>query len=57
VFYATLPIFTRAWERDEFIGSIGDFTAPVWPIKLAVLIGSAMLILQLLAGLIRRWEK
>ena len=57
VFYATLPIFIRAWERDEFIGSIGDFTAPVWPIKLAVLIGSAMLVLQLLTGLIRRWEK
>ncbi|MDA9207830.1 TRAP transporter small permease [Octadecabacter sp.] len=57
VFYATLPIFLKAWERNEFIGSIGDFTAPVWPIKLAVLIGSAMLILQLLAGLIRRWEK
>ena len=57
VFYATLPIFIRAWERDEFIGSIGDFTAPVWPIKLAVLIGSAMLILQLLAGLTRHWEK
>ena len=57
VFYATLPIFIRAWERDEFIGSIGDFTAPVWPIKLAVLIGSAMLTLQSLMGLIRRWEK
>jgi TRAP-type mannitol/chloroaromatic compound transport system permease small subunit len=57
VFYATLPIFIKAWERSEFIGAIGDFTAPVWPIKLAVLVGSAMLILQSLAGLIRRWEK
>ncbi len=56
VFYATLPIFLRAWERDEFIGNIGDFTAPVWPIKIAVLIGSAILFLQVCAILIRRWK-
>lgn len=54
IFYATYPIFTRAWERSEFIGAAGDFTAPVWPVKLMILIGAALLALQFLARILRR---
>ena len=50
----TWPIFTRAWERGEFIGAVGDFTAPVWPVKLTLIVGGAVLILQFAARIWRR---
>ena len=52
---STWPIFIRAWERDQFIGAVGDFTAPVWPVKLILIIGGAMLILQFAARIWRRY--
>ncbi len=51
--WATYPLFLKAWSRDTFIGTIGDFTAPVWPIKFIIIVGCAALILQLLASLVR----
>ena len=51
----TWPIFTRAWERGEFIGAMGDFTAPTWPVKLTILVGGTMLTLQFAARILRRW--
>lgn len=55
IFYATWPILTRAWARSEFVGAAGDFTAPVWPVKLMILIGCALLILQFAARIVRRF--
>lgn len=52
----TWPIFTRAWERGEFIGAVGDFTAPVWPVKLVLIIGGTVLILQFAARIWRRYR-
>ena len=52
---STWPMFTRAWERGEFIGALGDFTAPVWPVKLTLVIGGSMLILQFVARIWRRY--
>ena len=52
----TWPIFTRAWERGEFIGAVGDFTAPVWPVKLILIIGGSVLILQFAARIWRRYR-
>lgn len=54
IFYASLPIFQRAWSRGDFIGAVGDFTAPTWPVKLMVLAGSAVLVCQFLARILRR---
>ena len=51
---STWPIFTRAWERDEFVGAVGDFTAPGWPVKLILIVGGAVLILQFVARIWRR---
>ena len=51
----TWPIFTRAWERGEFVGAVGDFTAPVWPVKLILIIGGVVLILQFAARIYRRY--
>jgi TRAP-type mannitol/chloroaromatic compound transport system permease small subunit len=54
IVHATWPIFTRAWTRGEFVGAVGDFTAPVWPVKLTLLIGGTMLVLQFAARIWRR---
>jgi len=48
VFYATWPTFVRAWTDSEFIGVEGVFTAPVWPIKLIVLVGAGLTAIQYL---------
>ena len=39
LFYATVPIFIKAWKIEEYVGAQGDFMAPVWPVKLIILIG------------------
>jgi TRAP-type mannitol/chloroaromatic compound transport system permease small subunit len=48
IFQASYPYFTNAWEIGEYVGAAGDFTAPVWPIKLIILIGSAATAIQFL---------
>lgn len=45
---ASGPLFVKAWQRNTFEGTIGDFTAPIWPVKLIILIGCAALIVQLI---------
>lgn len=51
----TWPILTRAYERGEFTGAVGDFTAPVWPVKATLIIGGSVLILQFAARILRRY--
>lgn len=46
VIWATLPVFQRAWEDNEYIGVEGIFTAPTWPVRLIVLIGSSAAAIQ-----------
>jgi TRAP-type C4-dicarboxylate transport system permease small subunit len=41
-------MFTKAWTIDEYVGAEGDFMAPVWPLKLIILIGSAVAVIQFL---------
>lgn len=48
IFYFTLDRFGRAWRIDEYVGTEGDFTAPVWPIYLIILIGCAGTFIQFL---------
>ena len=36
---SSVPLFTKAWRIDEYVGAQGDFMAPVWPVKLIILIG------------------
>jgi len=46
------PRFTRSWERDEFVGAVGNFTAPTWPINLIILIGAAAMLITFLLNAI-----
>jgi len=53
LFWSSLSLFEKSWRTQTFIGSIGDFTAPVWPVKLIILIGCIALVLQFLLGAIK----
>ena len=48
IFLASLPPFIEAVQIGDYVGAIGDFTAPTWPIKLLILLGSAMTALTFL---------
>lgn len=47
LYWASQPLFVKAWTRGTFEGTVGDFTAPIWPVKLIILIGCAALFIQL----------
>ncbi|MGR8919416.1 MAG: TRAP transporter small permease subunit, partial [Gammaproteobacteria bacterium] len=51
VLAATGPWLLRAWRDDEFIGVAGDFTAPLWPAKLAIVLGGGLAWLATLGAL------
>ncbi|SLN76319.1 TRAP transporter small permease subunit [Oceanibacterium hippocampi] len=42
LFWASLPFFTRAVDIGEYVGALGDFTAPTWPVRLIILLGAAV---------------
>jgi TRAP-type mannitol/chloroaromatic compound transport system permease small subunit len=42
VVVAVVPELRSAWEIGDYVGSLGDFTAPTWPIRLITVIGSAL---------------
>ena len=52
---STWPLFERAWTRGTFVGAIGDFTAPTWPVKFIIMLGSSVLILQFVLRILRRF--
>ncbi len=48
LFNASLPLFQKSWRLDVYVGAQGDFMAPVWPVKLIILIGCAAAAIQFL---------
>ena len=46
--YGTLPVFLRAWASGDFVGVEGIFTAPVWPVKLLILVGATVTAIEFL---------
>jgi len=48
LFTASLPLFKKAWRLDVYVGAEGDFMAPVWPVKLIILIGCIAASIQFL---------
>jgi TRAP-type C4-dicarboxylate transport system permease small subunit len=53
VVYAVWPDFWSAWRDSLFLGAIGNFTAPTWPMMLAILLGCALTAVQFLAFVVR----
>jgi len=56
IVWFTWPILTRAWQRGQFVGAIGDITFPVWPVKLCIVVGGSLLALQFLARIWHRYR-
>lgn len=54
--YASWPLFSKAWKNDTFVGALGDFTAPLWPVKLIICLGTALLMAQFAARIVRLWR-
>jgi TRAP-type mannitol/chloroaromatic compound transport system permease small subunit len=48
MFDASLPLFKKAWRLDVYVGAEGDFMAPVWPVKLIILVGCIAAAIQFL---------
>jgi TRAP-type mannitol/chloroaromatic compound transport system permease small subunit len=46
--YASWPKLVDAWVTDEFMGVEGIFTAPMWPMRLCIVIGAALTLAQYL---------
>ena len=40
--------FAKAWRRGTYEGVEGDFTLPVWPLKLLILVGAVVCAIQFL---------
>jgi TRAP-type C4-dicarboxylate transport system permease small subunit len=40
--YAIWPEFVEAWETGDFFGTPGIFTAPWWPVKLAIFFSAVL---------------
>lgn len=55
VVHATWPLFLRSWSRGDYIGAVGDFTAPTWPVKATILLGGCLLMAQFAARIWRRF--
>lgn len=50
---ASWPLFVKAWQRGTFVGAVGDFTAPDWPVKGIIVLGAAALLAQFALSAIR----
>ncbi len=57
LFSASIPLFTRAWQINEYVGAEGDFMAPIWPVKLIILIGCVAGSLQFLLMAARNFRQ
>ena len=53
LFSSSVSLFEKSWRKQTFIGSIGDFTAPVWPVKFLILVGCTALALQFILSAIK----
>ena len=49
--YALWPFLLEDWEQGSYVGSVGNFTAPTWPVRLVMVVGVILLICQFLAHL------
>ena len=48
ILYGFWPTLVQSWQRDEYVGNEGVFTAPTWPVKLIVIIGCVVTLLLFL---------
>ncbi len=47
--WALMPEVLRAWELDDYVGSLGDFTVPIWPVRALQCLSAAVTVAVFLA--------
>jgi TRAP-type mannitol/chloroaromatic compound transport system permease small subunit len=53
IFWYVVPQFIEAWEAGEYVGTLGVFQAPKWPVELIIVIGAGLTAIQSLLHLVR----
>ncbi len=53
----SVPRLFEAWERGYFLGNEGLFTVPIWPIRLILVIGCAVVSIQFLILAARHFSR
>lgn len=48
ILYGSWPLLAEAWREGHYVGVQHIFTAPTWPVKLIIVIGSIMTMMQFL---------
>lgn len=46
IVYGSVPRFASAWSDNHYIGNQGIFVAPVWPVRLIIVVGCVCLAVQ-----------
>lgn len=49
ILWGSWPRLVEAWRDNQYTGNIGVFTAPTWPIKAIIVVGTLVTLLQFLA--------
>lgn len=50
-----VPALREAWREGLYIGAVGDFTAPLWPVRLVTVAGAALAALLFARLALRAW--
>ncbi len=53
ILWGGVPLLVEAFEGNYYVGNRGIFTAPVWPVKLVIVIGCAATLLQFVVFALR----
>ena len=48
IVYYSWPLLAEAYTRDLFVGALGTFTAPIWPVRAILVFSMSVLALQFL---------
>ncbi|RDW14295.1 TRAP transporter small permease subunit [Paracoccus thiocyanatus] len=48
IVYYSLPLLEEAYTRGLFVGALGTFTAPIWPVRAILVVSMSVLALQFL---------
>lgn len=51
--WALAPEVLSAWELDDYVGSLGDFTVPIWPVRALQCLSAGVTVAVFLALAIR----
>ena len=55
--WASYPYLKDAIEIGDYVGAVGDFTAPTWPVRAIILIGSLVTAIQFLLLAVRDFAR